>query len=564
MNSQAMLLTASLCLLSACNDPQPEMVTTRDYLARLEADNAIQYPGIQHSAGAYITSMCYTRTQDGDGSLHNPCYACHGKGKPPNYYNDTDLQNAYSFPEPVLENPFSNLFKDRSNTVAAISDADILDYVRRDNYKDSSGTIHLASTLPAGWRGYRPDSYFQFDNEGFDRDPAGGYTGWRAYRYYPWLGTFWPTNGSTDDVLIRLPAVFRENTQGQFDLDTYKLNLAIVEALVKQKDIALPAAVDETRDAIDLDNDGSLAMATTIVFRHEPRLDYAGRAGQLLAQNKLHLAAGLFPEGTEFLHSVRYLDWDEANARVDMAPRMKELRYARKEQWFNYSELQRIALAERYEAEINDLTQGVLAVFRGNFEDGLKNDTGWVLQGFIEDRDGRLRPQTEEETYYCMGCHSHLGTTTDSIFSFTRKLEGHGADDPLEGWKHWSQKGLAGIPEPKARYVGVGEQYEYSYYLQNNHSGNEFRNNDEVQQRFFDAAGNPREEMLDALHQDISVLLLPSRERALALNKGYRAMVMEQSFIKGRDANIEPMQNVLRRIDPGQRTGIKQPVVQAH
>src|SRR3546814_2792844 len=45
-----------------------------------------------------------------------------------------------------------------------------------------------------------------FDDTGFARDGSG----WRAFRYKPFPGTFWPTNGASDDVLIRLPAIFRD------------------------------------------------------------------------------------------------------------------------------------------------------------------------------------------------------------------------------------------------------------------------------------------------------------------------------------------------------------------
>jgi hypothetical protein len=37
-------------------------------------------------------------------------------------------------------------------------------------------------------------------------------------------------------------------------------------------------------------------------------MSYVGEAADLLKQGKLHLAAKMFPEGTEFVHSVRYLD----------------------------------------------------------------------------------------------------------------------------------------------------------------------------------------------------------------------------------------------------------------
>ncbi len=106
-----------------------------------------------------------------------------------------------------------------------------------------------------------------------------------------------------------------------------------------------------------------------------------------------------------------------------------------------------------------------------------------------------------------------------------------------------------------------GEQYEYSFYLQNNHSGNEFRNNDEVEDKFFDDNGSIKEDMIEKLHDDISLLLFPSKERALALNKVYKVMVEEQSYIYGRDANVEPMENVYHEIEEGQITDIENVIV---
>ena len=117
----------------------------------------------------------------------------------------------------------------------ALTDSSILEYVRESNYFSQEGNITLAMELPNEWKGYRPDCYFNFDEEGLDQDKEGGYTGWRAFRYYPVLGTFWPTNGSTDDVLIRLDTLFTQDENNTFDKEVYRLNLAIVEALVKQK-----------------------------------------------------------------------------------------------------------------------------------------------------------------------------------------------------------------------------------------------------------------------------------------------------------------------------------------
>ncbi len=45
--------------------------------------------------------------------------------------------------------------------------------------------------------------------------------------------------------------------------------------------------------------------------------------------------------------------------------------------------------------------------------------------------------------------------------------------------------------------------------------------------------------MVESLYHDVSLLLFPSKERALVLDKGYKVMVEEQRFIYGRDANVQ-------------------------
>lgn len=553
-------------IFSACeNRPREKVAFKEFYIRQLEKDNNISYEKIINTQGAYITSMCYTKTQDEKSKrTFNPCYACHTKGKVPNYYNDTNLQESYNFPPTMMKNPFSNLFKDRTKEIAKISDQAIRSYVKESNYMDSSGKIILDKILPSSWKGYRPDCYYNFDKEGFDRDPEGDFTLWRAFRYYPFLGTFWPTNGSTDDVLIRLDRRFSSNDKGVFDKEIYKLNLAIVEAIVKQKDILLYKSVDERRYSVDLNQNGRLDRADKIVFvdRNFSKLSYVGEAKEALEAGELHLAGGVFPENTEFLHSVRYLYWDEGKQGVRLSARMKELRYAKKYAWSSYSQIDRIAKAELWESNANDETQGVMAFYRGNYEEGLKNGLSWIYQGFIEDKKGDLRPQTHEETISCMGCHAHLGVTIDSTFAFGRKFEGTQADLKEYGWNHWSQKGFQNIKEPVAHYIAQGKQNEYSFYLKNNHSGNEFRNNSEVEEKFFHKDGSVKKEVLKKLKDDISLLLLPSKKRALELNKAYRVLVKEQRFIYGRDANAQPMKNVYKEINMDQSTGIKELIVQ--
>ncbi len=518
--------------------------------------------------GAYIPSMCWTKTEDETGKLHNPCYTCHTEPGEPNYTDDSELQQRLSFPASHRKNPWANLFTSRADNVAAIRDDTILGYVRQDNYRNVQGEIlpsGILKRVPKGWDfngngiwdGYVPDCHFTFDDEGFDRDTDGDVTGWRAFAYYPFPGTFWPTNGSADDVLIRLGDAFRKNAAGELDLEAYKVNLAVVEALIKREDVAIPP-VDEAKYGVDLDKNGALGTASRIKYDWAPlqgrEMAFVGMARQHQQAGTVHLAAGLFPEGTEFLHSVRYIDVTDGGG-IRLAARMKELRYAKKLAWRTYSELQ--AVAHEAEKEKHDFPDR-LEEFFGDVERGVSNGQGWVYQGFIEDAGGDLRPQTYEETVYCMGCHGGLGVTTDGTFAFRRKLD---ADACRGGWHHWSQKDLAGVKEPKVNVEGAGTQYEYSFYLMYNKAGDELRGNDEVLARFFNADNTVKADMLKRLHDDVTVLIHPSRDRALMLDKAYKVIVEEQSFRYGRDPVVVPAQNVEKETADGQLTKVATPVV---
>ena len=551
----ALICTVKIALSTSLDDPRVLKQTA----------NADLMNRSLHNKTAYIPSQCYTKTEDKQGNVHNPCFTCHTQAKRPNYINDADLQQTYSFADTARKNPWTNLFKDRTDAVAAISDTEITQYIRKSNYFDELGVIKLTEKLQqlpqswdydhnGRWDGFTPDVWFNFDSEGFDRDLSGKFTGWRAFAYYPHLGTFWPTNGSTDDVMIRLAETFRTDSKGKLNLAVYKINLAIVEAMIKEQDIAIDPVDEAKFDHVDLDKDGKIGIATKIRYDWAPVKQrfmwYVGRANAEQKAGLLHSAAGLYPEGTEFLHTVRYIDVDEQGNNV-LSARMKEVRYARKRFWVNYSKLKEKALAE-----IKEKTDfpNRLRTFRGNAEVGISNGQGWAYTAFIEDAQGELRPQNYEELVFCAGCHSGIGVIKDGIFSFHRKFP---TTSHQQGWLHWSQKGLKGVNEPRRR----DGQYEYSHYLHHNKSGNEFRSNQEVQNRFFDRDNKLKPAMLEQLHKDISVLLYASPERALRLNKAYRVIVQEQSFTKGRDANIAPVENVHQDVKPDQATGIKEPIL---
>ena len=529
--------------------------------AAIAADNMPLLSTLAGNPFAYIPPQCWTATQlTPDATARNPCFTCHVDAEEPNFARDAALQTAYDFAETITQNPWTNLFVDRRAQIAAVADADILDYVRTDNYRAADGAILLDAALDAvpadwdvnadgNWSGYRPDVYFNFDAEGFDHAPDGRATGWRAYAYKPLPGAFWPTNGSADDVAIRLPQIFREREDGTADTAIYTLNLAILEALIKQRDVPV-AATDEAAIGVDLDRDGVLGTAHRVAFAYAPLegidMSWVGRARLEQQAGTVHLAALLFPEGTEFVHSVRYLDVTD-NGAVIAAPRLKELRYARKTGWRTYGSLRLQGQEELIEGGRNPDDP---ERFFGDIESGMANGKGWRLQGFIEDAGGALRPQTYEESLTCTGCHGAIGRNIDSTISFGRKLDDDGTGS---SWYHWSpERPLGAIADTDG---------EYARYLAENGAADEFHANEEALARFFAADGTLDAAHAAALRQSVAPLTDPSPDRALALNKAYRLIVEEQSYAKGRLPVIAPLDGAVHKsVEAGDPTGIETPI----
>jgi hypothetical protein len=573
-SSAPALLLALISGLSACRGadagaPEPRAAPDPAPAAASDPSAVPAVPGgldgrVLGNRFAYIPAQCYTVTQERPGApVHNPCYACHVRSQAPNFVDDGRLQLAFDFPGRAGENPWRNLFEPPVARAPRWSDAETLAYVRAGNYFDGSGQIALARRLAAlprawdgqgdgRWDGYVPDAWFRFDGAGWDSRPDGTPTGWRAFAYAPFPGTFFPTNGSADDVLIRLDPAFRQDAAGRDSRLVYTLNLAVVEALISRADVPVDP-VDEKALGADIDLDGRLGRATRVAFRapagSRARIHYIGKARAGETDGRFPIQPGLFPLGTELLHSVRYLDVTAAG-EVTLAPRMKELRYAKKVRWLSPADLKAKAAADTVEQ--TESADGVIT-FLWQFDRGVYNAQGWLWQGFIEAADGSLRPQSYEESATCVGCHGEIGATTDSVFSFPRKL---GAAAPARGWFHWTQHGLRGLPEPRRR----DGRYEYTTYLAENGAADELRENREVLAAFFDAAGAPRPERLERLHADMASLLLPSPARALDLDRAYRAIVREQSFAAGRDPVLAPARNVHRHVQAGEKTGVAKAV----
>lgn len=497
------LLALALC---ACRDPARPLelssaagakldphatrpTRNRDPLALARAS-----VGKIHNADANIPPLCYART----GPTSNPCWVCHTHSEYPNLADDWELQQNYSFPDTAIRNPWRNQFRDRRAVVAKLDDAEILAYIRTDNY----AALRTALSGVRDFAGWTPDLDLAagFDPLGFARDGSD----WRAVRYKPFPGSFWPTTGSTGDVFVRLPPEFRRTADGQPSRAIYQTNLAILEAAIasdtRRPDADLVRAIepiDERVAAIDLDRDGALGTATSIVGLPA---SYAGGAAHV------RVIRALYPAGTELAHSVRYVDPDAPDFA---ARRMKELRYSRK-----------LAVVERGElaAAYKNLETEARPAISGDPLTGVRNEMGWQLQGWIEDAEGWLRLQTQEEHQYCMGCHTGIGVTVDQTFAFARKVPGR------DGWRPQDPRGIRDVPQ-----VG-SDQPEYALYLSR--------------------LGTPLDRATaEEVRGDITRLIFPSRAQAIALDRAYLANVLEQSYVWGRDAVITPVPDVHSRID---------------
>ena len=194
-----------------------------------------------------------------------------------------------------------------------------------------------------------------------------------------------------------------------------------------------------------------------------------------------------------------------------------------------------VALRSAYflEAKEKHLGNLPLTVYIG--ERGIDNRFGWTLNAYIEDQHGELRKQNKQEMAFCNGCHKTVGSTIDQTFSFARKVEGE------DGWGYIDLKAMKDVPT-------INEtQGEYLTYFERVGGGDEFRQNKEMQKKYFENGTVNKEKVKSA--ESVYELITPSRDRALALNKAYKRIVEEQSYIFGRDVVLSPASNVIENID---------------
>lgn len=493
---------------------------TTEYLLPQVDNNLIVNPTKHGSLNeeAPIPPQCYTKTE----GKNNPCYTCHqtypsfDTTHRSNLRNDGVNQGIYNFSEEGESNSWKNLFVNRTQWLNKITNEQISTYVNQDNYSNLPQNLKSKA-----WLGFIPDlkdyhlASEAFKNNGIAKDGSA----WVAFNYKPFPGTFWPTNGSTDDVLIRLSNQFRQ-LDGEYNESVYLTNLSLVEMSIKAISKIDIFPVDEQKLDSDLNQDGQLTSTVELLLARE---FFVGDA------KHIKIPKQQYPVGTEIMHSVRYVGVDE-QGQAFIPKRMKELRYMTKTKLLTEGDIDTAYRRERKEK----LDEQLPSFIRVN-DRGFNNKFGWLIQGYIEDYNGELRPQSYEETMFCMGCHSSIGTTIDQTFAFPRKVTGKA------GWGYINLKGMKDAPS-KGQKLG-----EILQYLQINGGGNEFRENREMFTRWYKPDGTVNVDKVKG--KDVFQLITPSKQRAYDLNKAYTHIVRTQSFIHGRDASVTPAVNVHKTID---------------
>ena len=413
-----------------------------------------------------ILSACPARSQgiippecylDQDDGAINSCKYCHTDGNAGAIRDDADKQRKY----PSAENKFLNVL-DPARLDAGVPPeeipVDLSAFLNLDNYSAARVARGDAPGVDGGAGVYKyfPDLIPESTGaDGFANN------GWRAFKWKP-SELAWPRyNGRIQQNWIRLPEKFRLDASGSRDVGIYHQNLELLVAAMRG---------DVTQGAYA----GMAADEAVVPFR--------------------------FPTGTEVTHYLYYLD----PARPDLkAARIKEVRvniksvpdeHNRPTPGFVFGVEKEYSLAHR-EGEEEAAALGLIY-----------NKDGWDFVGFIEDVDGRLRPQTNAEMTQCIGCHSaRLGAIRDSHFnSLQRKLPGDAG---------WAVQDYRGIFDYHNAGLGRGETAE----IFENYWGGAAT-----------VPGNP----------DGSIDFLPSPDEADALNRRYYQIVQTQSYYLGRDPKL--------------------------
>ena len=567
---------------------------------------------------AYIPLECYTDTgkiRKGQ-AFANPCYVCHNAGNTP-VDNAGDWENQINWLRfPADDNPWLNavapektfeklLENGKRWTQLNLQSKQVIDnkenkivsidsWIRQNNWEKAyNQKSFIGSDNPFGfgkyvldipplykWNGNTFVRTNYIDSEGFIYTSQAEHTNqtntwWRAYDWKHFPG-FFPTNGRLDSAMIRLPEEFRKE-HGEYSLDVYKINLAILECAIKQ--IAENCEVEPLNTQI-LDKYAIKyqTLSDGIKFLTVPE-KFIGDADDIHVWQitKEGRKIGLYPVGTELAHPVYYInpDWKYSPSIAGKVGQLKEFRYMKK------ISMQNLQASQEEEEESIDYKP---------YDNGfMPNDSDtWLMGGWIEDKNGNLRPQSEEEMAFCIACHGAISGTVDNTFSFWRKLpKTAGWKDTDYGYHHdvfdikyWAEKlneiedktALAYLKNIYGKYNP--EDYgEYQFYFVMTNGIDHFRSNFEGVCRIlgyknvvkfsdgkrycvnddsyisFEEATNlinitsDRNILTDTsligyMGEDNSIkqsLFMPSKDRAYGLDGKYIQVVLTQQFVYGRD-----------------------------
>ncbi|OAN46670.1 hypothetical protein A6A04_06080 [Paramagnetospirillum marisnigri] len=404
---------------------------------------------------AHIPAQCHIETS---GGLQNACRYCHTNGPAAAGLGNNspqagaslrlgNLQEDYSFV--ALRHPFvvNGSVNPWTNTLFPATlraeldrqghrpeDWDMDAWISQDNWTPAfakrpgsvrdwdAGVAHPLRLFPA----LDPADLPASPQDGFVRsrkpgnglfqDGQGFITGWRAVNFFPY-GIFTPRTGSVSGIYIRLPERFMKDGDGRFDLGVYAANL------------------ERLRRAI------------------QDRLG-PGESHYLGAAAGIAVERGLYPLGTEFAHPLHYVEIGPGGAFPGTrARRVKEIRTMVKlRPW-----------SPDYGGP--EFKEEDAPVYGNGAEGWVDNGTGWLMSGYIEDRDGALRPQTLSELVQCVGCHSGntratekgyaaftagTGNTIDSTWALPRALDG------ASGWREMDYLGY--VAEGEAGRASLGDR----------------------------------------------------------------------------------------------------------
>ncbi len=528
---------------------------------------------------ANIPAQCYVETSYG---TQNACLFCHSNAAARYELGNTlaqaganslvgNLQLEYAFgaanaftKSPNI-NPWENtIFPEKldeaMNLLNINSDSwDMQAYIKQDNWqeayskKQGSKTIsnsHVKddefrllpalnpTALPADGDGFvRTES----EEEALFRDEKGFNTGWRSINFMPY-GIFTPHTGSVSGVYIRLDEKFMKNEEGVYDVEVYKVNLALLEKAIQ--------------DRLDIGEEYYVGLAKDV-----------------------DTDRGLFPLKTEFAHPLHYVDVEADGSSEShkfpglRANRVKEVRYMYKYKMYYPGEV----VAKEEDAPL----------YYNKKESWIDNGAGWYMSAFIENKEGSLRGQTPEELLQCVGCHSSTygfepaqftsgtGNTIDTVWSFSRKFAGD------LGWKemdylgyehhqsavHDQTSGTAHLGDPINRDTNTGE---FRYFLDHVVGASLFGEIPNSMETYLEGVITkdngysedfPALEMTSVLkikelqqsrlklvrkftqNKDYldergfiqAPLLYPTRDESLQRATGYRKVVATQRFTKGKD-----------------------------